>query len=57
MSIKDIDNEMSAGGDKMFDWNLYWKDIDSRATPRTLLKRMKGGRYYVDKSKMADVKS
>lgn len=59
MSVKDIDNEVSAGSDNMFvfDWNLYWKDIDSQANPKTLLKRMKGYRYYVDKSKMTDGKS
>ena len=57
MGVKDIGSEVSAGSDKMFDWKLYWKDIDSQATPRILLKRMKGGRYYADKSKMADRKS
>lgn len=40
-----------------FDWDLYWKDINSQAHPKTLLKRMQGYRYYVDKSKMADGKS
>ena len=57
MGVKDIGSEVSAGSDKMFDWNLYWKDIDSQANPKTLLKRMRGYRYYVDKSKMADGKS
>lgn len=40
-----------------FDWDLYWKDIDSRVKPKTLLKRVQGHRYYVYKSKMEDGKS
>lgn len=42
---------------KAFDWDLYWKDIDSGVNHKTLLKRLQGHRYYVYKSKMEDVKS
>ena len=33
----------------VFDWNLYWKDIESGVDNKTMVKKMENLDYYVSK--------